>query len=320
MIARYFLPLWIAATFGGGCGRSHEKPDPVESSGEESAKFDHAEGRLVSMLDGGWVVSRSPDGSVAHQGDSLLFTGIGLGDLDCARGAALETALQAMIVGTDGKLYRHPSLPDAVSMDGAIGLYYGIAARIARCDGARSSWSALLAEHPAFWSDPLNAAAGVDLPLGFKYVRSLLGFRLGLQTEPDQDDLRELEKDAVAWTAVVKVAKAAADLRRRVGLPAEDPAAYRVHLAQRALATVEELGGAVSQQGRNDLCGASSGMGLIGVDYWCGRGGADEFIAGFQENEWEFRLQRAKWEEPDGQGLQTPGLDLIDAMHFRYGY
>ncbi len=55
------------------------------------------------------------------------------------------------------------------------------------------------------------------------------------------------------------------------------------------------------------------------IDHKCGRGDLKGWIDAFKFNEWEYRHQRSgKWEQPDGDGDETPGLDLITAIRAAY--
>lgn len=274
-----------------GCSKAVEKPEPVDPREAEAALFDEAVNRLEAMSDGGWVVSRNAENGPEHTGDSLIWTGMAMGDLDCTRGVAQQEALVTMVRETGGKMYRHPSLKDQVSMDGAIGLYYGIARREHRCG---AYWAAVLEATPEFWENPLHVD-GTEMPAEFTYVRDLLGFKLGFLPEPAVSRKGALEAEIAAWTLAVAATKAAC---------------YRVHLSLLGLQTIESLGGTISGNGRNAFCSLTKAMDLPTVDHWCGRPTA--FLAQFQYNAWEMRHQRCgAWETPDGGGLATPALDLI---------
>jgi hypothetical protein len=298
------------------CGHADPKPEPSTPAAPEVVRFDEAADRLVAMLDQGWVVSRDVAGAPAHEGDSLIWTGVAMGDLDCARGDQLEAALISMVEATDGKLFRHPTLKNKVSLDGAVGLYFGVAERVEHCPGAADRWHAVLAAHPRFFDDPLNDQEQVRLPLGFKAVRALLGARLGLVAPPTDGELRELEREVAGWVRAVKAGKKAFDLH----LIDEAPSCFRVHVAHRTLEAVEALGAVVTREGRDDFCQATDGLAIGTVDQWCGRPvDLGAWVQGFQYDRWEFAFQRCQaWEAPDGNGLHTPALDLIDALRKTY--
>ncbi len=206
-----------------------------------------------------------------------------------------------MLEETGGKIYRHPTIKDQASMDGALGLYYGIARRVARCG---DSWSAPLQASPDFWKNPLNSPSGANLPAEFTYVRDLLGFKMGALPEPKPVRKGLLEAQIAAWAA---------------GVSGSQAACYRVHLGLLGLQTIEALGGSVSDNGRNAFCSVTKGMGLRTVDLWCGRTDLRDWITNFEYDKWEFSHQRCNaWETPDGNGLITPGLDLIVAIRAAY--
>jgi hypothetical protein len=297
------LTLFLALS---ACSKEPAERTTSQPSDDAQSSFVAAEDRLVSrFLEDGWVVSRHADGSPEHQGDSLLFTGIALGTLDCAHKHDVEWALAKMLEDLGGGLYRHPSLSQKVSLDGALGLYFGLATG-KKCPDSMVEWGHHLLLHRNYLhahSMKLNEQDSAQLVPEFDYVLDLLASSLGVADQPDDAQARSLETEVSAWALGVKARKAAC---------------YRVHLGWLTLRSLEALG-KLSQRGRADFCGVTDGMDLPVIDHWCGRGDLQGWIAGFQENQWEFRHQRCGgWEKPDGQGLETPGLDLLVAMKAAY--
>ncbi len=281
------------------CGHGTEKSGPSDPLDADRALFNEAADRLEAMSDSGWVVSRNAENGAEHLGDSLIWTGMAMGDLDCVRGDAQEASLIAMLHETGGKIYRHPSLKTEASMDGAMGLYYGVARRIARCG---DTWSAPLIELPEFWVNPLDTSGEARLPAEFTYVRDLLGFKVGVLPEPASSRKGALEAEVSAWA---------------LGSLADKSSCFRVHLGLLALQTIEALGGSVSQTGRNAFCSVTKTAGLPTVDLWCGR--PTTFLADFKYNDWEVRSQRCPaWETPDGAPFTTPAVDLITFLRSAY--
>jgi len=286
-----------------GCAKAKDEPKPQDPSQEVAAEFGAYQTRLVSMLDNGWVVSRDSDGSVAHAGDSLIWSGVALGTLDCDAGQPIEDALLAMLQETGGKMYRHPTLKDEVSLDGAIGLYFGIARRVSRCPSSLEKWSVAVGLNAAFGDDPMNAN-GEKLPKDWDVLRDLLMVKLAQAPAPDQSRAGSLQTEVAVWAA---------------GVNAKHASCYRVNLGWLTLQTLEELG-ADTSRGRNEFCVAVRGMDIPLVRSYCGDTAAiPDYVASFKPDEWEFRHQRCTgWETPDGAPYKTPALDLLLAI--REGY
>lgn len=264
--------------------RSEPKPapDPVR------ARFEAAEAQLLAMTEPyGWVVSRWEDGSLAHTGDSLIWTGMALGVLSCGGGDAAESALLGMLNETGGKLYRHPSEANReASLDGHLGFYWGISERIKRCPDRAQIWADVLPNHKP------------DMPEAFDVVLGSLHHRLGIGPAPSSHSVSGLANVLAGWAALVVAKKAAA---------------FRIHLGLLALETMDDPG--------TLFCAATPSAGMVTVDNFCGRPGLEEWIAGFEYDKWEMALQRASWESPDGKpGLSTPGLDLLVAMRAAYTF
>lgn len=236
--------------------------------------------RFSSMADAGWVVSRWDDGRAERVGDSLIWTGIAMAALPCADGEPYEAALQQMLTSTGGHLYRHPSLPSEWSLDGALGLYYGVSERVKRCNSA--TWGPLMVQH----------AAAVELPPRFDVVRSALIAELGAGPAPSEHDRGELGTEVAAW--------ALADVVTR-------SAAFRLHLGFLALSVVD------APKGKAAFCGAIGRAKMPLLDHFCGKGGLAEWTAAFHYDAWEYAHQRSPaWETPDGApGLHTPALDYL---------
>jgi hypothetical protein len=282
--------------------------EPVTPSPEIRAQYDAAVDRVLDdrFTAGGFVVSRVNDGSVEHTGDSLIWTGMLFGSLPCDRAPKIGEGLRAMITELDGGLYRHPTLPDEISQDGALGLYWGVAHHITRCPDQVPVWAATLAPHKALGNFELNRNSTAQIFPEFTYARDRLFAAVGIGEAPDS---RRLATLAAEGTAAALDAK----LRKR--------ACFRVHLALLAMETAERLGDQVPGEARNRFCQAIDGMGMTTADHFCGRRGLAEWAAAFQPNVWEFAHQRCPgWESPDGrENLETPGVDLLVALTKAHG-
>jgi len=296
-LLRRRLPGWIVSgalvSILLGCGEAPPKEAPLSPDTDIAALKADAELRLLEMTEPyGWVVSRWSDGRIEHTGDSLLWTGMAMGVLDCERGSVPEKALLDMLEETGGYAYRHPrEAARKPSLDGHLGLYWGIAHRVSRCPASAQVWRRALTTHK-----PVNVNAL------FTKVLDSVKFQLGLATSPK--GTATLTDSIAAWAYGVVLTKASG---------------YRIHLGFLSLETLEATGAGLPASARSKFCSATTGATMATVDHWCGRGDLPAFIQGFQPNAWEYAPQRASWESPDGKpGLETPGLDLIVALATAY--
>jgi len=286
------------------CTPEPERSDRQSASPEIVARYLSASERLQSdFLDRGWVVSRD-GGLPANVGDSLLWSGLALSALPCDQGDAIEANLIDMVTRHDGGLVRYEPLANPVSLDGAIGLWHGIAHRIT-CAGKAELWREPVRLHAEFLERSKgylsNEAKDAQAPI-FLYVPDLLHARLNGAANPSSDLLGVLRPALALW------AKAVVDNRA---------SCYRVHLGLLMMETLAALG---KDGNRANFCVAAKGAGMPLVDHFCGQPEPLlTFIEDFEFNQWEFALQRcAGWESPDSHGYETPGLDLIVAIKHAY--
>ncbi len=280
------------------CGKDKKQQEPQDPPARIQEIYDDAITRIVGMLDQGYVVSRDP--APAHIGDALIWSGIALAVLPCAAGDPVESALLDMMNVLNGGLWRHYSLPDQISLDGAIGLYRGIAHRITACPGSKAKWIPALTAHLAL--NKLNPSSETTWPGDFKYVPELaLAVATG-GVHPDPSRLVALTGQVDAWTYGTVMA--------------QEPC-FRVNLGYQTLRTLEELGETVHN---GNFCAETQLAGLATADHWCARNDGHAFIDNFVYNQWEYHPQRCTWEGlPDGKpGLETPALDLIEMIHESY--
>lgn len=261
---------------------------PPEEPPKTPYTFDEVADRVIGMMDNGWVVSRWDGTQEAYgQGDSLIFTGIALGVLDCARAKAPEDALLKMLTENHGALERHPSLPNDWSLDGALGLYYGISTHVKKCPGSVESWRAVWPEH----------MAAVTLPPYFWAVQHQVAADLGLEAQPTAEDRGALGAELAGWGLAVVSQRAAA---------------YRLHLAFLAFSVVD------APKGKDNFCQAVAEAKMPLLEHFCGRSGLSDWVAAFQYDVWQYAHQRSPvWEgTPDGRpGLHQPGLDYLIAVN-----
>lgn len=272
------------------CAACQKEPDsePTEDV-HLPYSFDQVAERMLAMSEpSGWLVNTYDGGGYRKAGDSLIFSGVALGALDCRRGDVVEAALVAMLEEKDGDIYRHPSLKDEpASLDGELGLLWGVSQRVARCPETQSVWAPLIERHAAHaW----RYLAGLWDPVLWQ-VEAQLGLR-ALPTETERGEIGTL---AAGWAfAVVQTHEAA----------------FRLHLGYLALSIVD------APKGKASYCAAVKAAQIPLLEHFCGRSGLGAWAAAFQFNAWEYRFQRAAWETPDGKpGMNTPALDYLLAVH-----
>lgn len=271
------------------CGQASPDSPAKQDPAPIAERYHGAVARLDSMLDQGWVVSRHEDGTADDLGDSLLFTGIALAALPCEHDSPFYKAFP------DGKLYRHPGIPNEFSLDGAIGFYFGIASHISRC-GSSDKWNSAYQPHAE------NDYS--EVPKEFTFIKDSLAFRLGLRGEPSSDRRTILEIEIVSWAKATM---------------SSHSACYRVHLGWLAMRTMELLDVGPSHNGRNAFCAASDGADLPVVDNWCGRGNLIQWVDEFQFDQWGYRHQRCPdWDTQDGNGKTQPGVDYLIGIRESY--
>jgi hypothetical protein len=304
MLLAFAAGLWIA--FMGGCARVKTSATAVmPRSSNDASFFVGMEDRALTFTSpAGWVIScDGADCPPVNQGDSLLFTGLATYAMDCTHGDSTSLAMAQMVDTMDGGLYRHPSLPSSISLDGALGFYRGATKRATLC-GEGWQWGELIKKHLAYVmrnEGVLNVGSSATLAGGFSYIPRKLASNLGVGEEPSAKDQAELEAAVAGW--------AAADM-------AAHGACFRLNLGLMALQTVEELGSKISPEGKAAYCAATRGSRIPTIDQWCGRGGLLDYINGFAYNVWQYRHQRCTdWETPDGSvGADgQPGVDFLTA-------
>jgi hypothetical protein len=210
-----------------------------------------------------------------------------------------------MLQLSGGQLFRHPSLTDKVSIDGALGLYFGLSLSLDKCqDGIE--WGHLIALHREFLQSHdyrFNFEDDAQLVPEFDYVLDLLSAHYGLAPKPSQSRGRNLEAEVSLWA---------------YGVKAKHEGCYRAHLGWLTLRSLEAFG-ELSDGGRQDFCRATNGLNLPIIDHWCGRTDIKDWLAKYTPNVWGYAHQRCpQWDSPDGKGREQPGLDLLVALKAAY--
>ena len=291
------------------CGKAEDEELPEEPSTPIEQIYDEASERLVDkFLENDRVVSRGVDKKPENVGDSLVFSGLALYALPCSMGDRIERQLIHEILTEDGALMRHPTLSrDDASLDGALGLYFGIAERIKRCQGSKEAWKPAIKKHLEFVSShdlKLNPRSDSKLEKYFDYVLYLLGSELGVKTKPTDDVKTLLSLEIGLWAKACVVSK---------------KSCFRVHLGLLALKTIESLGENIPDPLKIEFCKVTNGIDMPTVDHYCKRGDLKAWIDEFDYNIWEYRHQRCgQWEKPDANGYETPALDYLVAMRTEY--
>ena len=284
MLLRFLFPLWLVAA----CGHA-EPVDHTEPVANDLTVHDISV-RALKMSEDGWIVSRNPDGSPADRGDSLLFTGLAMGLMSCEDGALPEHALLNMLATNHGVPYRHPALQgEPYSLDGVLGLWWGISARVKACPESASAWIQLLADHDRV----------VSVPVGFDHVLHTVMAELGMRPGPTENERAALGSEVAAWATAVVIGK---------------QPAFRLHLGYLVFTLVD------APKSRDFFCSVVPGAKMPLLEDMCGRDGLREWLAAFECNRFVYAHQRSPaWEPaPDANGKTTPAIDWLMAAS-RFG-
>lgn len=254
----------------------------------------------------GWVISRWQNGEIEHQGDSLLWTGVAAGSLDCGEAQPFLQALVWKINETGGYLERFDPLPqeyrdrhDEITLDGEIGAMYGVAKYVERCGWnpeLKDAWRKH-AEWVNAHGGQLHPDSGAKLVADLDFPWDLLAESAGVKREKGWDKTK-FEMAVTGWAS---------------GVVAAHEACYRIHLGFLSFLAADALGESPSSNARSSFCYITKNADIPLVDWWCGKLDPTNWLVGFEFDRWEYRHQRCgAWEAPDGkEGLQTPGLDFI---------
>jgi len=260
----------------------------------------------TTHLERGWVVSRNTSGGYEHEGDSLLWTGIVVGCGGNAVGGVCLDTLRDCVLANRGALYRfEPSLLSEsylnreISFDGFAGVLFGLALRLKLypqdAEKIRFVWKTYR-DYCEGHGGVLHPNTGVFVPVFFEYAVALMDFKMGMGQMPRPSAKRIHEAACSAWVSLTNLSR---------------KSAYRVHLAFLMLIVCDILGDPVSRHGWEAFKMASAGMDIPMLDWWLGRRTAASWLDTFEYNQWEYRHQRGGYEEPDGDGLETHGVDFL---------
>lgn len=306
--AIFALVLSLAA-----CGTTSDPPDSEPATPPVEQRYGQAVSRLMSLhvSDRGYVFTRrAGDGAPKHLGEGGLWSCVAMAHLPCDRAAELVRHWVRNTTERAGRYRRWEPLPDEYeqrpwNFDGETGCQYGLAVYASRCEMADTDLYELGEAwrlHREATKDDLGS--GEAMPEAFGFTQRALDHELGLtEHRAPEWRLRAMEVAAASWAWA---------------LHPQQAACYRAHLAYRHLRAAERMGYGVLWAG---FCAATNGLGLPNVDWRCERPGLREFLDGYVENAWENRMQRCAppWESEDGNGDDTPGLDLIEALDEAHG-
>jgi len=313
--------LWLIVLFG--CSRARKEPAPESPTARAEAVFAESSRRLLeNHVQNGYVVSRKADGSPDHEGEGILWAGVAAAALDCDDAKVIVDQLAGFITERNGEIRRIEPLPAEyagreLNFDGETGLIFGLASYAVHCPAARALVAAAWQTHQqsiAEHGGELYPGTGEKMAPGFGFTSAALTAYLTGGSSPGGQG--ELEAAASAWVSAVSTSWSA----YKAGLVSAPAACYPANLAFLHLRTAEALGYRISDGARQSFCGAAAAMAIPLIDDWCGGGDLAGWIDGYVPNEWEYRFQRCAppWEEPDGEGDETPQVDLLIAIRQKY--
>jgi hypothetical protein len=234
-----------------------------------------------------------------HLGDSALFTGLAIASMDQFD----VNPVLDHIIGSGGLIERHPlnpKLSDPSSRDQVIGMMYGLVVRWNRKPEEREKIAKAWKFHYEYVENlkgKLYPKAGIDKSLNpsLYYLWLEVGKYFGV-TEKSGD--RNLWLVGLTTTAI--------------DTNVHKKAAYPMHLSMVQILTAHEIGKPVDNVFRWRWCQESKNMLIPMIDWYCERRKADNFLANYVENEWDYQHQRAQqYESPDGNNNKSSQLDFI---------
>lgn len=290
------------------CFESSDLPGKADLSRFDARARDLSDRLNRDFLEGGYVVSRAPDGSVEHVGDSALWSAIAMGSMDCAASQHIEDALVDSVHKNGGRWIRFEPLPanyvgNETSRDMEVGATFGFAMRSLNCPRSynrlKNAWKA----HRDFVLDhggKLHEGSNWNFVMtpGFRFVWDLVSHHFGLNSKPSSSDVRLFESAIVAGVK---------------GITARKDSCYPIHLSTLQAITADKLGMSIIELAKREFCSDTRGLGLPLTDWFCGRGGVEDYLKNFKTDEWEYRHQRCTtWESPDvDPGERTPATDFL---------
>ena len=280
--------------------------ESIDEFGTEAKAF---QDQLISKhLEGGYVVSRLPDGTPEHWGDSLLFSGLALAVLSCEKGEPILSAILNSIEKRGGQLVRFEPTPKTrsfgiTSRDMETGAMFGLVSRAKRCPKDFDRIAAGWRRHDAFVKANgyfLEDSPEDLLTPGMMFIFELVSQHFLGAPEP--------KGFAVFNTAIYVTTLSTVVLRK---------ACYPLHLEVLELWLAKALGKEAKAETMHAFCRYTDGADVPLIDWLCSRKDASLFFKNFKKNEWHYRHQRCGvWEKPDGGESDNPSLDFLLLQHF----
>lgn len=288
-----------------GCGKS--KPvDKEEPDDPAKARFVTLQNRLLSdyLLDG-FVIAKESNGSITDQGDSLLFTGLTLGVLDCnvLESKFLLAPFDRMQDNFGGYLVRIDPLPadyrqgnNFISRDGATGALYGLQLAKRRCPALGPKIDHILAR----WKDAVGDSF-------FLYPKSLAGiitpsfktfWKVGHGIGISDVEYEEYIVSSLVTIGLIKANKSAC---------------YPIHLQTVQHLTFEIMNHPILKRNKDEFCALTKGLGLMLTDWYCDRNGDDLklWLDNPENSNHVYVSQRCNWESGDADNKLSPRVDFL---------
>ncbi len=251
-------------------------------------------------------------GGAQRVGDSLIWTATAIGVLPCEDAARLVDRLVLRLEQNGGLLVRYEPLPaeyadgNEISFDGETGVEFGLARFLTRCGDAAdrgrlaAAWRLRL-DAVAAAGGHLHPNVDATVPGAFKLTGDALAHELGLGGAPARDRHLAFEAEAAAFIGATVLARASC---------------FRLNLAYEHLSALEAMGFSSSGPGRQALCAATDGVGVLTWDHWCGRPGLEAYAAEFHD---DTRLQRCDYQGAENDEFAGPGVHYLWALRILYG-
>lgn len=297
----HVLKLLTIFAFVLSCGKS--KPVDKIDPGQVTLFAEYQDRLLSDYLLDGFVVSKERNGGFSDQGDSLLFTGLTLGVLDCNRSQGLLLAFERMQDNFSGYLVRVDPLPDEyrqgdnfISRDGATGALYGLQLAKRRCPALSEKIDHILARWKNAVGDSLflypKSLAGIITPSFKTYWKVAHGIGIS--------DL-EYENYIVSGLVTTGLIKS------------QRSACYPIHLQTLQHLTFEIMGRPIFKRNKDEFCALTKDMGLMLTDWYCGRNDDDlkSWISNPEQSKHVYMSQRCNWENSDGDDKLSPRVDFL---------
>ncbi len=284
------------------CGKKSEKVDPDKDI-VDVADISFYQERAISFLDNGFIISKKNDQFV-HQGDSLIFTGVLLGNMPCSKIDPILAGLERMQSNHKGFLVRFDPLPQEyiadknfVSRDGATGALYGLVKAAKRCPDKADRISSILATWKEAVGNSLllypNASVQAAITPAFKVF-----WKFAHGDKITSFDYQVYVANMIVTAKIIKESRSAC---------------YPVHLETLQNIVFEEKKMALLRADKAAWCELSDDMGLMLTDWYCGRekDSLRAWLKNPEDSPHTYMHQRCSWEESDASGISSPRVDFI---------